>query len=142
MKTLKILFIAIIAIASAEKVFAQNKKSDSTNNSNAIYRCSMHSNIVSNQNDHCPVCGASLNLSPKEKLKWSQLKLYTCPMHPDIRSDKPGKCQICNSNLTPVTEKTEEALYSCPMHPNIKSNKPGKCSICGMTLTKKEKEKQ
>ncbi|WP_298298533.1 heavy metal-binding domain-containing protein [Hydrotalea sp.] len=139
MKTLKILLIAAITIAAAQQVFAQHKKFDSTNNSNTIYRCTMHSNIVSNQPDYCPVCGAALNLSPKEKLKWSQLELYTCPMHPDIRSDKPGKCQICNSNLTPVTEKTEQALYSCPMHPNIKSNKPGKCSICGMNLTKKTK---
>ena len=72
---------------------ADDTKPDTT------YSCPNHSNGTTNHQGTCNLCGMALNLSPKEKMKWAEMKRYTCPIHPEIRSDKPGKCTRCNTEL-------------------------------------------
>ena len=69
--------------------------------STQTYVCPNHADMVSTKTGVCKICGSNfqLNLSPKEKNKYEQMKLFTCPMHPNQKSDKAGKCTICGMAL-------------------------------------------
>lgn len=120
-----VLTISLLSV-DAQKGSLQNK----TVSIKAIYTCSMHPNMISNEPGKCSKCSMPLNLSSKEEVKWADMKLYTCPMHPEVRSDKSGVCNKCGTAL-----QSEKLVYSCPAHPDMVSNKAGKCKICGEALT-------
>lgn len=63
------------------------------------YSCPNHPDMTSDKPGKCSKCGASLTLSPKEKMKMKVMKIYSCPMHSDVKSDKPGKCPKCGMDL-------------------------------------------
>ena len=63
------------------------------------YSCPNHPEMTSDKPGKCSKCGASLALSPKEKMKMDVVKIYTCPMHSDVTSNKPGKCPKCGMDM-------------------------------------------
>lgn len=106
MKKYAILVMAVLTIFSVS-AFAQDTTGNNVNKKaeKITYTCPNHPDEMSDKPGKCSKCGTELNLSPKEKAKWSSLKLYTCPMHPDVHSDKPGKCSKCGMDMT---EKKKE----------------------------------
>ena len=102
MKSIKMLMMAALTILSLS-VAAQksntSKLTGKTISAHAVYSCPMHPQITSDKPGKCSICGMTLNLSSKEKMKYSNMKLYTCPMHPEVKSEKPGKCPKCGMDL-------------------------------------------
>jgi len=43
------------------------------------YTCPMHPGLTSNKPGKCSKCGTALNLTPKEEMKMSAMKMYACP---------------------------------------------------------------
>lgn len=142
MKKIKILLLAALSIVTfsvnAQEKASNNLKPKKHNGYTIKYVCPNHPEITSNKEGVCSICGAKLNLAPKEKAKWASMKLYACPMHPDVTSDKPGKCSKCGMEM-----KEMKKVYSCPDHPDMVSDKAGKCPECNkpMNLSVKEKAK-
>ncbi|MDE3237015.1 MAG: hypothetical protein KGO81_13765 [Bacteroidota bacterium] len=54
------------------------------------------------------LCGKALNLSVKEQMKWSAMKLYTCTAYPAYRSAKPGPCNLCSKE-----ESASSVITNC-----------------------------
>jgi transcription initiation factor IIE alpha subunit len=67
-----------------------------------MYSCPKHPAVQSDKPGKCPKCGATLNVSPKEKMKMGIMKMYTCPMHAEVTSKKPGKCPTCGIDMVEV----------------------------------------
>lgn len=130
MKNFKLFIMALLTISFLSVNAQKGSQQTKTVSIKAIYTCSMHPNMVSNEPGKCSKCSMPLNLSSKEEVKWSDMKLFSCPMHPEVRSDKAGICNKCGSTL-----KSQELVYSCPTHSDVVSNQAGKCKICGETLT-------
>ena len=102
MKSIKMLMMAaltIITISVTAQKSTSAKSSGKSISEHAVYSCPMHPQITSDKPGNCSICGMTLNLSTKEKMKYSNMKLYTCPMHPEVKSDKPGKCPKCGMDL-------------------------------------------
>ncbi|MEJ7625229.1 MAG: copper-translocating P-type ATPase [Ferruginibacter sp.] len=94
---------------------------DTKPETNVLYTCPMHPEIVQDKPGNCPKCGMNLvkkgseiAMEPhgrqevKEKPAMQQsLQKYTCPMHPHILKDGPGKCPLCGMALEPVASSGE-----------------------------------
>ncbi len=104
MKNLKMM-LSVVFIIISSAAFAQhipdklNHANDSILVKKGEYYCMMHPEVQSKKPSKCTKCGRVLNLSTKEQMKYSLMKLYTCPMHPKEISNKPGRCTKCGTNL-------------------------------------------
>ena len=140
MKTIKILFIAVLTMFTASS-FAQKAKKDTAHHA-SFYTCPMHHDVKMNEPGKCPKCGMDLTLSKKEQMKHKETKTYSCPVHMDVNSNKHGKCPQCGKKLmlSPKEQMKTEVMkiYTCPMHPDIALDKDGKCPKCGADLVEKK----
>lgn len=79
------------------------------------------------------------NLSIKEQMKTSVIKVNAATQYQDIASNKSDKCPACFtlSNLSPKEQMKMKVmdLFTCPMGLGTPGHSSDKCSICGMDLT-------
>lgn len=102
--------IALSAVVAAGSwIHFANRPSASQAQSETLYRCPMHPQIVSPTPGQCPICGMDLELVPAAQKTHSHdagvAQLYTCPMHPEVVQDHPGTCPICKMKLVPLEVK-------------------------------------
>lgn len=145
MNLYKMLVMAAFSVMTIT-AFSQEKagKKDTTSHP-TFYTCPKHSDVKSENEGYCSICGMKLEQTPKEKMKRGVTKSYTCPIHTDVHLKGPGKCPQCGKDLTlsPKEKMKMQVVkkYTCPMHPDVTSKTPGKCPTCNMELVEKKKEK-
>ena len=83
--------------------------------------------------------GIVTNLSPKEQMKTSVIKVNAAIQYQDIASNNSDKCPECFtlSNLSQKEQMKMKVmdLFTCPMSLGTAGHSSDKCSICGMDLT-------
>jgi hypothetical protein len=79
------------------------------NNSQQLYTCPMHPEIVSHAQGTCPKCGMTLEKKKTSFEKKTEEKVYFyCSEHPSNISDKKGKCNVCGKKLKKAKSYTYE----------------------------------
>ncbi len=88
------------------------------------YTCTMHSEIVRDEPEICPLCGMTLEAEKAATGSESEPG-HCCDTHSPAQRPR----QPTTDNRQPIGTS-----YTCPMHPEIVRDKPGVCPICGMAL--------
>ncbi len=96
-----------------------------------LYTCPMHPEVVQDKPGNCPKCGMPL-------VPFQPGASTAVPHDPGIaKNQQPIKTKHDHTQKTsaPLAGASQNLQkYTCPMHPQVVQDGPGKCPLCGMTL--------
>ncbi|MCB9208512.1 MAG: efflux RND transporter periplasmic adaptor subunit [Ignavibacteriales bacterium] len=101
---LSIVFVVVITAIGGYFLLSNTQNSSNTNETQQLYTCGMHPDIISEEPGTCPIC--RMNLTPiKENKNSGERKIlyWRAPMDPNEIYDEPGKSKM-GMDLVPVYE--------------------------------------
>jgi len=124
-KTFRVSIILLMIVVSLSAAYVgslqKNTASDKEQTqltSKKQFVCSMHPEIIEDEQGDCPICGMSL-IEKIEQTNLSMKKQFVCSMHPEIIEDKPGDCPICGMSLILKIEhdtNSSDSLFTDIVH--------------------------
>lgn len=114
---LTLAFLIFLPSCSSRPNDEEKKTAQSASKTNALYHCSMHPSITSDQPGTCPICGMALqkavggfDAAPTKEAKPKEGKIlfYRHPMRADVTSSTPQKDEM-GMDYVPVYDDTAAA---------------------------------
>ncbi|MCB0750593.1 MAG: efflux RND transporter periplasmic adaptor subunit, partial [Ignavibacteriae bacterium] len=92
---LSIVFVVVITAIGGYLLLTNTQNTSNTNETQQLYTCGMHPDIISEEPGTCPIC--RMNLTPiKENKNSGERKIlyWRAPMDPNEIYDEPGKSKM------------------------------------------------